>query len=392
MLGQIRDGSFLTAARLRFCAFVLLAGYAIALLYLGFSAHGLVDSAGRPLGSDFSSFYAAGKLALTTPYDQAALYKVQQSLFGPATPYYAFAYPPIFLLLLMPLAMLPYSVALLVWQGSSFAFYLWAMLRLRARYAANIPAGAWLLGAIAFPACFLNLLHGQTGFLAAGLFALALAEMEARPWLAGFAIGLLSFKPQLGLLVPFALVAGGRWKTFTGAAITVAALTGISVLTFGIESWRGFLEATNFARIAILDENAVGYEKLVSIFAALRLWRAPLALAYGAQVLAAIAVIAATVILWRRPANHKFAALIFGTLLVTPFALDYDMMILAPALGLLAAEGKQRGFAPYDASLLALIALSPILARGAAGLYLPIAAMAILGGFFITFCPQKPAR
>jgi hypothetical protein len=138
----------------------------------------------------------------------------------------------------------------------------------------------------------------------------------------------------------------------------------------------------------------VGYEKLVSIFAALRLWHAPLALAYGAQALAASTVIAATIILWRGPAsaNRKFAALLLGTLLVTPFALDYDMMILAPALGLMLAKGKTRGFAPYAASLLALLALAPILARGAAGLYLPIAAIAILGGFFITFCPQKPAQ
>ena len=392
MLGQIRDGSFLTAARLRFCAFALLAGYAIALLYLGFSAQGWVDNSGRPLGSDFSSFYAAGKLALATPYDQAALYYLQQSLFGAGTPYYAFAYPPIFLLLLMPLAMLPYGIALIVWQGGSFAFYLWAMLRLRTRRASNIPAGAWLLGAVAFPACFLNLLHGQTGFLAAGLFALALAELEARPWLAGFAIGLLSFKPQLGPLVPFALMAGGRWKAFAGAAITVAALLAISISVFGMESWRAFFSATNFARIAILDQNAVGYEKLVSIFAALRLWHAPLVLAYGVQVAVAIAVIAATALLWRGPSSHKFAALLFGTLLVTPFALDYDMMILAPALGLMLAEGKARGFAPWTASFLALIALAPILARGAGGLYLPIAAIAILGGFFIAFCPQKPAH
>jgi len=98
----------------------------------------------------------------------------------------------------------------------------------------------------------------------------------------------------LGLLIPFALIAGGRWKTFAGAAITVAALILVNILVFSMESWGAFFSATNFARIAILDQNAVGYEKLVSVFAALRLWHAPLALAYGLQALAAIAVIGAT--------------------------------------------------------------------------------------------------
>ncbi len=57
-------------------------------------------------------------------YNMAAHYAREQQVFGPATPYYGWLYPPIFLLLATPLAAMPYPVALAVWQIGSFAFYL----------------------------------------------------------------------------------------------------------------------------------------------------------------------------------------------------------------------------------------------------------------------------
>lgn len=387
-LASIRDGRFLTRQRLTIYPSVLLAGFAIAILGIIATAHGLNDFADRPLGTDFSSFYTAGRMALEgrNPFDQAALYRAEQAAFGGATPYYGFAYPPIFLLPVAMLAMLPYAMALALWLALTFGFYLAAMLALKARFdiASDAEGSLFLLIVAAFPGVFVNLGHGQNGFLAAGFITMGLAFLDRRPLAAGLCFGLLAFKPQLGLLIPFALAAGGRWKSFAAATATVAVLMLASVMAFGIESWRGFLGAMTFSRQAILDHGEVGYAKMISVFAAARLWHAPLALAYGLQATVGVAVILLTMQLWRCAADIRLkgAALCLGALLVTPFALDYDLMLLAPALALIAAHGRKQGFAPFTLSLLTLLWALPLLGRPVASvtpiLLTPLAILALL--------------
>lgn len=387
-LASIRDGRFLTRQRLTVYAAFLLAGFAAAILWIVATAHGLNDYAGRPLGTDFSSFHAAGRLVLEgrDPFDQAALYRMEKSAFGGATPYYAFSYPPVFLLPAAALAMLPYAMALALWLALTFGFYLAAMAVLQARFdaASDSERPLFLLVAAAFPGVFVNLSHGQNGFLAAGLMTMGLALLDRRPLAAGLCFGLLAFKPQLGLLIPFALAAGGRWKSFAAAAATVAVFVLVSVMAFGAESWRGFLSAMTFSRQAILDHDGVGYAKMISVFAAARLWHAPLGLAYGVQAIAAVTVILLVMRLWRSSADIRLkgAALCLGTLLATPFALDYDLMLLAPALALVAAHGRKQGFAPFALSLLTLLWAMPLLNRPVATvtpiLLAPLAILALL--------------
>lgn len=387
-IASIRDGRFLTRQRLTVYSLFLLAGFAVAILGIITTAHGLNDYAGRPLGTDFSSFHTAGRLALEgrNPFDQTALYRAEQSAFGGATRYYAFSYPPIFLLPAAALAMLPYAAALALWLALTFGFYLAAMAALQTRFdvAPLSERPLFLLIAAAFPGVFVNLSHGQNGFLAAGLIIMGLTLLDRRPLLAGLCFGLLAFKPQLGVLIPFALAAGGRWKSFAAAAVTVAALMLASVMAFGIESWRGFLSAMDFSRQAILDHDGVGYAKMISIFAAARLWHVPLALAYGLQAIASLAVVLLVTQLWRRATDLRLkgAALCLGTLLVTPFALDYDLMLLAPALALVAAYGCKQGFAPFTLSLLTLLWAMPLLSRPVAMitpiLLAPLAILALL--------------
>ena len=62
-------------------------------------------------------------------------------------------------------------------------------------------------------------------------------------------------------------------------------------------------------------------------------------------------------------AGYKGAALCLGALLATPYRLDYDLMLLAPAIALIAAEGVARGFLPYERLALALLWITPVAAR-----------------------------
>lgn len=385
IIAALHDGTWLSAARIRRPAVAAILGTVGFLLFLALTAHGANDYTGRPLGTDFSSFYAAGRLIQhgADPYDPVALHAMQQALFGPATPYYAFAYPPFFLLLAWPLAGLPYLLSLAVWQYSSFALYLWAMTSLKRRYVPALPGRLFYPAAAGFTAVFVNVTHGQNGFLTAALFAGAIASLGVRPWLAGLCFGLAAYKPQLGLLVPFVLAAGGHWRSFAAAVVTVCVLAMASTLLFGAQIWPEFLAGAVQARQTILESNGVGYAKMVSVFAWLRLWHLPVAAAYAAQAVAAILVLVMTLRLWRRgDPRLQGAALCLGAVLATPFALDYDLMIVAPAVLLLAGYEMEHRQIPSLATLLFALWLVPLFAREVANaMVLPLANWVLLFGF-----------
>src|SRR6516225_5841230 len=94
-----------------------------------------------------------------------------------------------------------------------------------------------LLIAAAFPAVFVNVGHGQNGFVTAALLGGALHWLDRKPWIAGILIGLLAYKPQFGVLIPLALLAGQRWSCIGAATATVAGLIAISLLTLGEGVW-----------------------------------------------------------------------------------------------------------------------------------------------------------
>ena len=208
---------------------------------------------------------------------------------------------------------------------------------------------ARLLLALAFPAVFVNLGQAHNGFLTAALIGAALAQLDRRPWLAGVLIGCLAYKPQFGLLIPLVLIASGRWRVFAAAAATVALLALAVTLAFGAEVWTAFLASTKFTRTVVLEQGGTGWYKIQSVFSWVRMWGGGIALAYGAQAAVTLAIAAALTWLWRSPAAYplKAAALVIGCALATPYSLDYDLMLLAPAIAYLALDGWARGFAPW---------------------------------------------
>ncbi len=390
LLASLRDGYFLTRERLTVYPILLMIGFAVAIAWLIATAHGLIDYAGRPLGTDFSNVYSAGVATLggdaTAPFDSLRQWRQEQALFGQATPFYGWHYPPFFLLVAAPLAYLPYPAALALWQVSTLALYLWALATLIRKSAMPqwVQDWRWASLALGFSAIFVNLTHGHNGFLTTALFAGAFSQLQTRPLLAGVMFGLLAYKPQFGVMIPLALAAGGYWRSITAAAVAILVLALAVTKMFGTGIWTAFLASAHFTRTVILEEGNTGFEKIQTVFSQVRLLGGPVALAYAAQ--GAIFLVAAFVLvrLWRRPASFgdRGAALCLATLLATPYDLDYDLMLLAPALVLAAAEGKKRGFRPYELSLLTLLWLLPLAARNLAGathiLLAPFAILALL--------------
>jgi len=382
---RLKSGDWLTPERIRaYSLIVLVIGIAAVAVWIGLSKGG-IDRNGKPLGTDFSSFYAAGSMALeghaAAAYDFALHHAREQQMFGADTPYYAWLYPPIFFLIAAPLAWLPYPTALAVWQFGTLALYL-AMIGAILRGVRENPAVRrnWLLVAIAFPAVLINLGHGQNGFLSAALFGAALLALPKRPILAGIMFAALAYKPQFGIAIPFALLAAGRWRTIVVACVTLAVLVAITAVLFGIESWSAFLASSSISRKVLLESGAVGFEKLQSAFAMVRLWGGSVPLAYAVQALVSCAVIAGIVWCWRSACDdaHKAALLVTGTLLASPHILDYDLIVLAVAIAFLAAQGLRTGFRPFEISLLGALWIVPLLARSAAGfLALPVGFLVI---------------
>jgi len=381
----LRTGDWLTAARARGYTLILLVICTVAFSTWIAISDGLIDRNGKPLGTDFSSVYAAGSLTWqgrpADAYEPARQHAAEKAIFGREVPFYGWHYPPFFLAVAFLVAAVPYAYGLVLWLVASFAAYL-AMLR------AVLPRPETLLIAAAFPAVFINAGHGQNGFLTAALLGAALHWLDRRPWLAGLLIGCLAYKPQFGVLIPIALLAGQRWSTIGAAILTVAALVALSFAALGGNVWHAFADSLNFTQTVVLEQGDTGWEKIQSIFSAVRNWGGSLATAYAAQGALALLLAASLAWLWHSEAAFelKAAALAAGSLLATPYVLDYDLVVLAVAIVFLARHGLKHGFRDFEISLLAAAWLAPLLSRaiaGATGIPLGLIVLLALYGFIL---------
>ena len=314
----LRSGRWLTSARARGYSLILLAFFAIAAAGWIALSDGLIDRNGKPVGTDFSNVYAAGTLSWqgrpAQAYEPALQHAAEKAVFGGRdVPFYGWHYPPFFFAVAVLAAAVPYAWGLSIWLAASLAAYLAAM-------RAILPRPETLLIAMAFPAVFVNIGHGQNGFLTAALLGGALHWLDRRPWLAGVLIGYLAYKPQFGVLIPIALLAGGRWGTIGAAMVTVAALVAVSFVTLGGSVWHAFADSMNFTQTVVLEQGNTGWEKIQSIFSAVRMWGASVHLAYALQIALALLLAASLAWLWQSDAAFelKAAGLATGSLLATP--------------------------------------------------------------------------
>jgi alpha-1,2-mannosyltransferase len=200
-------------------------------------------------------------------------------------------------------------------------------------------------------------------------------------------LGLLAYKPQFALALPVALLAGAYWRAGLSACVTVAVATGASVAAFGLDTWNGFVASTGFTRHVVLEQGAPGFGKMQSAFAAARLLGGSVAQAYGVQAAVTVSTLVALAWLWRRTPDLclRLAGLSCATLLTTPYAMDYDMVILALALAALVAHGMTHGFPPYGRSVLAMGWIVPLLARPfGMSFHAPVGLLAVLVLFWHT--------
>jgi hypothetical protein len=296
-----------------------IAGAAIAVI----SRHDLIGI------GDFILLWAAPAAARSSGasfvYDILGFHAAQVTLGMPADRSLPFPYPPTFLALLWPLGFLSIEVAFIGFMTATFLAYIIAS----SSHWRLVPFTALNPGVVA------NFFAGQSGFLSAGLMLGAARLLTKHPLAAGVLFGLLTYKPQLGLMVPVALLAARQWKCIVSAMLTLGLIIACTSCWFGVETWVACWKS--FSDYGGAMETSRFINSLRStVWAMARDMGAGYGVAGACQLAVALLSAAAVWVSWRRfdPCDPYPAvvALCAGTLLATPHAFWYDMTMLSGAL------------------------------------------------------------
>ena len=344
------------------------------------------DGLGIPV--DFVNVWAAGRLVLdghpALAYDWDIQKKIEVAILGQDfIGNFAWHYPPPFLFVASLLARFSYATAFICWALVSLVPYL---VVIRAIVGRSV---GWML-ALCVPMLLNNVLVGQNGFLTAALIGGTLYLIPVRPVLAGICLGLLSYKPQYGLLFPLVLIAASQWTVFFSAGVTAVLMALLSWLAFGTESWQAFFHWMPMFSQAFLVEGKAPWWKLQSVFAMIRYLGGGEQLAWIFQWIMSATVAVVLTLMWRSRISYslKAAALATGTLLITPYLFLYDMMVLAIPVAFLVRIGLRSGFRRYELPALgcaAILILSFVFFGMPAGLF----ATLIIAGLIVTRCRPR---
>jgi len=354
-----QDRHWLNRKRLTVYPRIFLAVVLVVAAAWALTANQMVDCEGKPLGADFIEFWSASRLALSghpaDPYSLPLIFQAEKQAVPASDRLFPFFYPPSFLLLILPLGLVPYLPAYCLWMALTLALY---VLVFRGIFKGR--TAMWCLAA--FPGLWVTLIHGQNAFLTAALAAGAILCLRRRPLLAGVLIGLLSIKPQLALLFPIALIATGAWRALAASIATALALLGVAVAAFGRATLEAFQHHLPDAA-ALLLGGAIPLAKMPSVFALVRLLGAPLDAACAAQALMALSAVAALWHVWRHSLDWHLrgATLMTASLLVSPYLFDYDLAWLAFPIAWVTVLGVRDGWIAGEREVLAGAWLLPLL-------------------------------
>jgi hypothetical protein len=277
---------------------------------------------------DFSVFWTAGALAakgdIATIFNPSAFEQALANLVGSKASNLPFLYAPNSLLYFVPLSFVPPLAGLIIWLIATFSLMtvmLWpGLVRPRAMMAALLLC----------PASTVNIICGQNAYLSTALLGGALLLLEKRPVLAGVLLGLLSYKPQFGLMLPLLLLGTGNLRAFSAATMTTLALLFATTLFFGTEVWASYLQGAAGLRGFVDQWNFISYTFYMAFLRyGLAGWQAGLI-----HATAALFTIAATIWIFRQSVPHtlKCSIAMVGVTLVAPYFLPYDMTIISAAI------------------------------------------------------------
>jgi hypothetical protein len=170
---------------------------------------------------------------------------------------------------------------------------------------------------------------------------------------AGIFIGLFSYKPQFGILLPVALIASHQWRAIVSAAATIILLAGISIAAFGVGAWEACPRQLLAQAGLSLTDPASNWSYLQTVYGLIHALHGGASLAWVAQ---GATTLCAAVIVWlawrsRTSFSLKAAILSAAAFVVTPYAFAYDMASLVIPAAFLARDQLRRGLLKGDKTL-----------------------------------------
>lgn len=295
-----------------------------------------LDHFGAAIGRDFLNSWMGGRSAfLGGPgpwFDFHAYNQVLEQVTGhPDFPDMYWSYPPHLVLFIWPLGLLPYLAAYALWCVAGLGLYLWA-----AR-SGGVSRKSMLFLALA-PGVAVNVFFGQNGFLTAALLIGGLANLDRRPTLSGILFGILTIKPQFGLLLPVMLVLTRRWRVIAATVATIAVLAAATSIWFGPDIWLDYVRKVSPQQHWLLTKGGGLLVPMVaSAFVNGRMIGLPLAADWVIQAVVSAAALAMVVwTFWRRrDPVLSLALFVTATFLFSPWMLNYDMVVFGYVVALL---------------------------------------------------------
>lgn len=314
-------------------------------------------------GIDFADYYTAGHMAISGELDNVysvpAHRETMEQLLGTKVPFtLPWRYPPVFLMAIVPFALLPYECSIFLWIGVTVALAIVAIYRM-------LPEKRWL-GALAlgFPGVFMNLRWGQNGFLSAAILAAGVGALESTPVLGGVMLGLLVYKPQLAVFPFLILLLTKRWKALLSAIGSALAISLASLALFGFDQWVEFFRSLFVSSSNLLEAESASISAIqVSVYNAVMTPTGSALASILAQGAFSIAAILAVCWVFRKSNRFalKGAALVLGIPLAIPYFMQYDLMILAVPLVLLAYDLMKYGSQKIEPLTTALVWFLPLI-------------------------------
>ena len=373
----------------------LICAAAVALAFLAVDNWSLLTggvSRGQVIGRDLHPFWYGATLVwqgkASVLFDPHVFVPAYQAFVGTWTGFTPFPYPPTALVFYAPLGLLPYLPALALWLLVTLIAFLLAIGR-----ACPNPKSA-MLALLLSPAVLTDFAGGQNGLLSGFLLGGGLLAVRRHPYLAGIAFGLLTYKPQLGIIVPFVLLAGGHYRAVIAAVLTAAFVVAGTIALFGTEPWSLYFTQSAPVQRQLMEGGSGAFMLMApSAFMAGRLWDLPLVIDYALQVTVAVISVAVSVWAFRQeaPDAWKAAVTMIATLLATPYSFTYDMCVVAAAQVLL-VQNAEHPLAPGERLVHATVWLLPIAIIPFSMLRVPIAPISLLWLLFIAAAPARRAR
>jgi hypothetical protein len=311
---------------------VILAGFAAIVLSKAFRffEHGFWE-AGQ--ATDFAAFHIAAQRVwlgdVELAYQFQWFMKMQAEASAGATGFMPWTYPPQFALLLSPLALLPGWAAYLLFMAVTLGAY-FATLREIAKN--NLE----LVLILTFPAIAVTIGGGQNGFLTGALIGLTCINVERRPYLSGIALGAMIIKPHLAIAVGAYMLLARRWSVIAAAGLTIILTSLVCTIVFGLSIWGAWLEGVRESA-SFLDEGRYPLFRMISTYAMLRAAGGSSTIAIWGQAVATCFALGTLLLSVVRGPSSRFAlgVAVLTSLMISPYAYDYDLPIAGVALALL---------------------------------------------------------